>query len=116
MTEAIIAIAIAAVFITLLVGSFWLHNQREQRDHEKLFFTETGKLPERSSMNVSATIFVYRHKETGEIKTQYNCDPEPGEDWTHIETLDPAIWIAAHYNESNGAHWWEQRGPCVTQT
>ncbi len=68
-------------------------------------------------MNVSAIVFVYRHRETGEIKAQYINDPEPGEDWTHIETLDPALWIAAHYDEGRkGAHWWEQRGPCVTQT
>lgn len=46
---------------------------------------------------------------------QYINDPEPGEDWVHIETLDPALWIAVHFDDAAVARnklaaWMMQRG------
>jgi hypothetical protein len=50
-------------------------------------------------MKIEAIVFVYRH-ETGHIRTRYIDDPEPGEGWVHIETLNPALWIAAHFDDT----------------
>lgn len=51
-------------------------------------------------MRVEAIVFVYRHRETGHIRTRYIDDPEPGDGWVHIETLDPKLWIAAHFDDA----------------
>lgn len=52
-------------------------------------------------MNINAIVFVYRHRATGHIRTRFIDDPEPGEGWVHIETLNPALWIAAHFDDTD---------------
>ena len=57
--------------------------------------------------NLEATVFVYEHKTTGEVKSFY-CDGSikfnsSGEssEWNHVATLEPRLWIQAHYKEVN---------------
>ena len=54
-----------------------------------------------SEYRVGSTVFVYKHKETGEIKTGY-LDNVFSEDvkYEHIATIDPATWIRLHYEDS----------------
>jgi hypothetical protein len=48
MTENIIfAICCTVAFCVFFGGLFWYNNRQEERDHERLFFKETGKLPKR---------------------------------------------------------------------
>ena len=41
------AICAALAFVALIVSLVWLTNRREERDAERLFFSETGKVPKR---------------------------------------------------------------------
>lgn len=53
--------------------------------------------------NLDATVFVYRNADTGEIKAHYADAAkafERAEDrwaWIHVATLEPRLWIQAHY-------------------
>ena len=50
MTENMVLAICAAVGVCIFFGGlFWLTNRREERDHERLFFLETGKIPKRYS-------------------------------------------------------------------
>lgn len=47
-------------------------------------------------------IFVYRLKETGQIKCAYIEDARIMEDdpeWEHIDTLEPLAWIEHNYQK-----------------
>jgi hypothetical protein len=53
--------------------------------------------------NLDATVFVYRHRATGNIEARYidgalglQTDP----DYEHLATLEPRLWIQAHYADS----------------
>lgn len=48
MTEnMIIAICSSVSFVSLICIVAWLENKRDERDAEKLYFSETGKMPKR---------------------------------------------------------------------
>lgn len=52
--------------------------------------------------NLSATVFVYRHKETGAIHALYAEDAQAlngHADYDHIATLEPRHWIECHYDD-----------------
>lgn len=55
--------------------------------------------------NLAATVFVYRHKGTGEIRCHYRQEAcaliasLEREKYDHIATLEPLAWIQEHYNE-----------------
>ena len=49
--------------------------------------------------NLDATVFVYEHKTTGEIKAFYResavsfNNSKAASDWNHVGTLEPRMWI-----------------------
>jgi hypothetical protein len=55
--------------------------------------------------NLDATVFVYEHKTTGEIKAFYResavsfNNSQAASDWNHVGTLEPRMWIQAHWNK-----------------
>lgn len=53
--------------------------------------------------NLEATVFVYRHRETREIRALYMDDASAmtgRADYEHIATLEPRMWIEAHYDDA----------------
>ena len=53
--------------------------------------------------NLDATVFVYRHRETGEIRALYVDDARAMNyrpDYEHVATLEPRMWIQAHYDDA----------------
>ena len=51
--------------------------------------------------NLEATVFVYRLKETGQIKCEYLDKAKQLEDddaWEHLATLEPRMWIEYNYD------------------
>ena len=73
--------------------------------------------------NIDATVFVYRHCETREIRALYIDDARAmtgRADYEHIATLEPRAWIEAHYDDAEKEREacaqiaeWE---PCITYT
>ena len=58
--------------------------------------------PAREALNVSATVFVYRHYKDKTIKAEYYSEAkllEDSADWEHIATINPRMWIECHYAE-----------------
>lgn len=52
--------------------------------------------------NLNATVFVYRLRETGQIKCEYIDKARVLEDdpaWEHVATLEPRMWIECHWME-----------------
>ena len=50
--------------------------------------------------NLDATVFVYRLRETGQIKCEYIDQAKLMEDdpeWEHMATLEPRMWIECHW-------------------
>lgn len=48
MTENMVGAICAAVAFVVFIGCLvWLTNRREERDAERLFFADTGKVPKR---------------------------------------------------------------------
>ena len=50
--------------------------------------------------NLDATVFVYKEKKTGEIRCEYLDKArhlEEAENWEHIATLEPRMWIQCHW-------------------
>lgn len=54
--------------------------------------------------NLAATVFVYRSKDTGQIRCHYaqeasalDSSPER-QQYDHIATLEPRLWIQEHYD------------------
>lgn len=50
--------------------------------------------------NLDATVFVFKHKKTGEIQATYSPqfkDFETDKQWRHVGTLEPRLWIQAHW-------------------
>ncbi len=55
---------------------------------------------------LDATVFVYRHKVTGNILALYledALDAAKRDDLEHLDTLEPRAWIEAHYEQVSGA-------------
>jgi hypothetical protein len=55
--------------------------------------------------DLSHTVFVYRHKLTGAIETEYLDKAlrfEDDENFEHIATINPRMWIEAHYETIEG--------------
>ena len=53
--------------------------------------------------NLDATVFVYRHRETGTITALYSndaCAMNYRPDYEHVATLEPRMWIQAHYDDA----------------
>lgn len=53
--------------------------------------------------NLDATVFVYRHRETGTITALYSdaaLDMLYQADHEHVATLEPRMWIQAHYDDA----------------
>ena len=53
--------------------------------------------------NLEVTVFVYRHRETREIRALYIDDARAmtgRADYEHIATLEPRMWIEAHYDDA----------------
>ena len=53
--------------------------------------------------NLEVTVFVYRHRETREIRALYIDDVRAmtgRADYEHIATLEPRMWIEAHYDDA----------------
>ena len=51
--------------------------------------------------NLEATVFVYKSKADGSIRAEYmegslSLDKD---DWTHLATLEPRMWIQYHYED-----------------
>ena len=55
--------------------------------------------------NLDATVFIYEHKTTGEIKAFYResavsfNNSQAASDWNHVGMLEPRMWIQAHWNK-----------------
>lgn len=51
--------------------------------------------------NLQATVFVYRNRQTRQIRCEYLEDAsqlEDSPDWEHLATLEPRMWIQAHWD------------------
>lgn len=49
---------------------------------------------------IEHAVLVYLHRGTGDVQCRYVGEiyyPPAG--YEHVASLDPALWIAAHYNE-----------------
>lgn len=61
-------------------------------------------IPESSEpQNLDATVFVFRHRPTGEIVAHYVLAARGKElhpDWEHVGTLEPRLWIQAHWDDA----------------
>ena len=64
----------------------------------------TDLIPEfREPNNLDATVFVFRHRETKEIIAHYALaarGKESHPDWEHVGTLEPRLWIQAHWDDA----------------
>ena len=50
--------------------------------------------------NLQATVFVYKSKADGSIRAEYiNGAMVMGDDWIHLATLEPRMWIQYHYED-----------------
>ena len=51
--------------------------------------------------NLDATVFVYRHKETKDIRCEYRekAREVDGNLYDHIATLEPRLYIQSHYDD-----------------
>lgn len=53
--------------------------------------------------NLDATVFVYRHRDTSEVKALYH-DSALGmtyqTDYEHVATLEPRMWIEHHFDDA----------------
>lgn len=52
--------------------------------------------------NLDATVFVFKHRVTGEIEAHYwdkakHRTEHP--DWLHVASIEPRYWIQAHYQK-----------------
>ena len=59
-------------------------------------------MTERQHPRIEHAVVVYLNKLDGTIKTRYalECgDVAARQDYDHVATLDPALWIAAHWDE-----------------
>lgn len=55
---------------------------------------------------VDATVFVYQHRETGEIRTLYLDDAwamQGRTDYKHVATLEPRAWIESVWSDVQDA-------------
>ena len=62
--------------------------------------------------NIEATVFVYRHLETGKVRALYMDDAHAmtgRDDYEHIATLEPRAWIEAHYDDAEMKRWVDDR-------
>ena len=53
--------------------------------------------------NLAATVFVYRHRETGAIRALYVDDARAmigRDDYEHVATLEPRMWIEHHFDDA----------------
>ena len=53
--------------------------------------------------NLEATVFVYKNKADGSIRAEY-MEGSLGldkDEWIHLATLEPRLWIQHHWNEVN---------------
>ena len=53
--------------------------------------------------NLDATVFVYRHRETGAIRALYVDDARAmigRYDYEHVATLEPRMWIEHHFDDA----------------
>lgn len=53
--------------------------------------------------NLDATVFVYQHRHTREIRCEYIGAARQLEDaaeWEHLATLEPRLWIQHHWNDA----------------
>ena len=53
--------------------------------------------------NLEATVFVYRHRETGAIRALYMDDARAmigRDDYEHVATLEPRMWIESHFDDA----------------
>lgn len=64
----------------------------------------TDLIPESSEPhNLEATVFVFRHRETKEIVAHYALaarGKKAHPDWEHVGTLEPRLWIQAHWDDA----------------
>ena len=54
--------------------------------------------------NIEATVFVYEHQTTGEVRAHYaeaaiefHNGGTNNPDWKHVATLEPRLFIQTHY-------------------
>lgn len=53
--------------------------------------------------NIDATVYVYRHVVTNELRCEYReqaIELERPPDWWHVATVEPRLWILAHWDEA----------------
>lgn len=53
--------------------------------------------------NPGATVYVYRHRETGAIRALYMDDARAmigRDDYEHVGTLEPRMWIEHHFDDA----------------
>lgn len=53
--------------------------------------------------DLSRAVFVYQHRDTGEIKAFYLDDAHAmtgNEAWHHVGTLEPRAWIESHWRHA----------------
>jgi hypothetical protein len=52
--------------------------------------------------NIETSVFVFKHKQTGEIQVTYSPQDKDFENdpkWEHVGTLRPRLWIQAHWEK-----------------
>ena len=53
--------------------------------------------------NLCATVYVYRHRETGAISALYADDARAmigRDDYEHVASLEPRMWIEHHFDDA----------------
>ena len=53
--------------------------------------------------NLDATVYVYRHRETGTIMALYSddaCAMHYRPDYEHVASLEPRMWIEHHFDDA----------------
>lgn len=53
--------------------------------------------------NLYATVFVYRHLETGQVRALYMDDARAmigRDDYEHVASLEPRMWIEHHFDDA----------------
>ncbi len=51
--------------------------------------------------NLEATVFVFRHRQTAQIRCEYASEAEDVsvQEWEHLATLEPRMWIQYHWDD-----------------
>jgi hypothetical protein len=77
----------------------------ESSQHFDAITSPQATLQQPEPHNLAATVFVYRHKQTGQIVVTYRDRAEaysPHHEYALVASLEPRRWIEAHFAAASG--------------